>query len=163
MKTFLVLGAVLGFIGVALGAFGSHALRAKLSANGLATFETGIRYQMWHALALFAVVLVDAWRPTTGPAFYLAETGTGWPALAAGWLFVAGIALFSGSLYALGAHGPPVVGRGDAVRWCVPTPGLGAVGVRDRGEVSRRYFRASSFSCCAAAMILSARWDGTSS
>ena len=62
-----------------------------------------------------------------------------------------------------GAHGPPVVGRGDADRWGVPTPRLGAVGVRDRGEVSRRYFRASSFFCCAAAMILSARWDGTSS
>ena len=76
-------------------------LRAKLSANGVATFETGIRYQMWHALALFAVVLVDAWRPTSGPAFYLAEPGTGWPVLVAGWLFVAGIALFSGSLYAL--------------------------------------------------------------
>jgi uncharacterized membrane protein YgdD (TMEM256/DUF423 family) len=67
----------------------------------VATFETGIRYQMWHVLALFAVVLVDAWRPTSGPAFYLAETGTGWPVFAAGWLFVAGIALFSGSLYAL--------------------------------------------------------------
>ncbi len=162
MRTFLVLGAVLGFVGVALGAFGSHALRAKLSANGVATFETGIRYQMWHALALFAVVLVDAWRPTSGPAFYLAETGTGWPVLAAGWLFVAGIALFSGSLYALALT--------DRRSWGAVTPfggvclpGLGAVGVRDRGEVSRRYFRASSFSCCAAAMILSARWDGTSS
>ena len=100
-----MLGAVLGFIGVALGAFGSHALRAKLSAERVATFETGIRYQMWHALALFAVVLVDAWRPTSGPAFYLAEPETGWPVLAAGWLFVAGIVLFSGSLYALALTG----------------------------------------------------------
>ncbi|MGA9162558.1 MAG: DUF423 domain-containing protein [Actinomycetota bacterium] len=105
METFLVLGAVLGFIGVALGAFGSHALRARLSAERVATFETGIRYQMWHALALFAVVLVDAWRPTGGPAFNLAERGTGWPVLAAGWLFVAGIVLFSGSLYALAVTG----------------------------------------------------------
>lgn len=101
MESLLLLGAVLGFIGVALGAFGSHALRAKLSAKGVATFETGVRYQMWHALALFAVVLVDAWRPTSGPAFYFAEPGAGWPLLAAGWLFVAGIVLFSGSLYAL--------------------------------------------------------------
>ncbi len=100
-----MLGAVLGFIGVALGAFGSHALRAKLSPERLVTFETGVRYQMWHALALFAVVLVDAWRPTSGPAFYLAERGTGWPVLAAGWLFVAGIVLFSGSLYALALTG----------------------------------------------------------
>ncbi len=100
METSLVLGAVLGFIGVALGAFGSHALRGKLSAERVATFETGIRHQMWHALALFAVVLVDARRPTSGPAFYLVERGTGWPAFAAGWLFVAGILLFSGSLYA---------------------------------------------------------------
>jgi len=105
METFLVFGAVLGFIGVALGAFGSHALRAKLSAERVATFETGIRYQMWHALALFAVVLVDAWSPASGPAFYLAERGTGWPLLAAGWLFVAGIVLFSGSLYALAVTG----------------------------------------------------------
>jgi hypothetical protein len=44
---------------------------------------------MWHALALSAVVLVDAWRPTSGPASYLSEPGTGWPVLAAGWLFVA--------------------------------------------------------------------------
>jgi uncharacterized membrane protein YgdD (TMEM256/DUF423 family) len=105
METFLVLGAVFGFIGVALGAFGSHALRAKLSAERVATFETGIRYQMWHALALFAVVLIDAWRPTSGPVFYLVERGTGWPVLAAGWLFVAGIVLFSGSLYVLALTG----------------------------------------------------------
>ena len=105
METFLVLGATFGLVGVALGAFGSHALRAKLSEERMATFETGVRYQMWHALALFAIVLVDGWRPTSGPAFYLAERGTGWPTLAAGWLFVAGIVLFSGSLYALALTG----------------------------------------------------------
>lgn len=101
METFLVLGAAFGFLGVALGAFGSHALGGKLPQERIATFETGVQYQMWHALALFAVVLVDAWRATSGPAFYLAEPATGWPVLAAGWLFVAGIVLFSGSLYAL--------------------------------------------------------------
>jgi uncharacterized membrane protein YgdD (TMEM256/DUF423 family) len=106
METFLVLGAVLGFIAVAIGAFGSHALREKLTLARAATFETGVRYQMWHALALFAVVVIDAWRPTRGPAFYLvAEGGSGWPVLAAGWLFVAGVVLFSGSLYALALTG----------------------------------------------------------
>jgi uncharacterized membrane protein YgdD (TMEM256/DUF423 family) len=103
METFLVLGAVLGFIGVALGAFGSHALRAKLSAERVATFETGIRYQMWHALALFLLVIVDAWAPTNeGSSLFLLSDRGGAPLLfAAGWLFVAGIVLFSGSLYAL--------------------------------------------------------------
>jgi uncharacterized membrane protein YgdD (TMEM256/DUF423 family) len=66
MQTFLVLGAIFGFIGVALGAFGSHALRSKLTSERVATFETGVRYQMWHALALFVVVVVEAWTPTAG-------------------------------------------------------------------------------------------------
>lgn len=104
-----MLGVVFGFIGVALGAFGSHALRGKLSSDRAAMFETGVRYQMWHALALFAVVIVDAWTPGPpgrGSFLYLvADRGTGWPALAAGWLFVAGIVLFSGSLYVLAVTG----------------------------------------------------------
>ena len=106
METFLVLGATFGLIGVALGAFGSHALRSKLTSERLGTFETGVRYQMWHALALFALVIVDAWTPTSpGSTFTLLERETGWPLLGAGWLFVAGIVLFSGSLYALALTG----------------------------------------------------------
>jgi uncharacterized membrane protein YgdD (TMEM256/DUF423 family) len=105
MQTFLVLGAIFGFIGVALGAFGSHALRSKLTGERVATFETGVRYQMWHALALFVVVVVEAWTPTAGSgpsSFTLVGDRGGAPFLfAAGWLFVAGIVLFSGSLYAL--------------------------------------------------------------
>jgi uncharacterized membrane protein YgdD (TMEM256/DUF423 family) len=102
MKTFLILGAAFGLIGVALGAFGSHALRSRLASERLGAFETGVRYQMWHALALFVVVIVDAWTPTgVGSSYTLVEGGTGWPLLAAGWLFVAGIVLFSGGLYAL--------------------------------------------------------------
>ena len=66
METFLVLGATFGLTGVALGAFGSHALGVKLPPERIATFETGIRYQMWHALALFLIVLVDAWEPMSG-------------------------------------------------------------------------------------------------
>jgi len=104
METFLVLGATFGFIGVALGAFGSHALRSKLTPDRVATFETGVRYQMWHALALFLIVIVDAWAPTSeGSSLFLPSNRGGAPLLfAAGWLFAAGIVLFSGSLYALG-------------------------------------------------------------
>jgi uncharacterized membrane protein YgdD (TMEM256/DUF423 family) len=106
MEMFLLLGAAFGLTGVAFGAFGSHALRSKLPSDRAATFETGVRYQMWHALALFALVIVDAWTPTSaGSSFYLAERETGWPLLAAGWLFVAGIVLFSGGLYALALRG----------------------------------------------------------
>jgi uncharacterized membrane protein YgdD (TMEM256/DUF423 family) len=103
MQTFLVLGAIFGFIGVALGAFGSHALRSKLTSERVATFETGVRYQMWHALALFVVVIVEAWIPSGGsPSFTLVGDRGGAPFLvAAGWLFAGGIVLFSGSLYAL--------------------------------------------------------------
>jgi uncharacterized membrane protein YgdD (TMEM256/DUF423 family) len=105
-RSFLVLGAILGLVGVALGAFGSHALRGRLTPERLATFETGVRYQLWHALALFVVVVVGSLRlvhPSSGAGgtLVLLEGTTDWPALAAGWLFVAGIVLFSGSLYAL--------------------------------------------------------------
>jgi uncharacterized membrane protein YgdD (TMEM256/DUF423 family) len=87
-RTFFGLGAVFAFLGVALGAFGAHALRGSLGAADLATFETGVRYQVYHALALLAT----AWAVTRWP---------GGTAHVAGWLFVAGIVLFSGSLYVL--------------------------------------------------------------
>lgn len=88
MKTFLVLGALLGFLGVALGAFGAHGLRGRVSPGDLEIFETGVRYHMYHALALLAV----AWVGTRFP---------GAAVTAAGWLFLAGITVFSGSLYVL--------------------------------------------------------------
>jgi uncharacterized membrane protein YgdD (TMEM256/DUF423 family) len=87
-RTFFALGSLLAGIAVAAGAFGAHALRARLSPADLATFETGARYQMYHALALLAV----AWAVQQWP---------GALPRAAGWLFVAGILIFSGSLYAL--------------------------------------------------------------
>ena len=87
-RTFFGLGAVFAFLGVALGAFGAHALRATLSPADLATFETGVRYQMYHALGLVVV----AWAAFRWP---------GAPVHVAGWLFVAGILIFSGSLYTL--------------------------------------------------------------
>ncbi|SRR5215204_6535817 len=106
MKTFLVLGAAFGLIGVALGAFGSHALRSRLASERLGAFETGVRYQMWHALALFVVVIVDAWTPTGVRSSYtLVEGGTGWPLLAAGWSSSPGSCCFSGGLYALALTG----------------------------------------------------------
>jgi len=107
MQTFLVLGAIFGLIGVALGAFGSHAIRSKLTTDRVATFETGVRYQMWHALALFVVVIVEAWTPSGGSSsFTLVADRGGAPLLfAAGWLFAGGIVLFSGSLYALAVTG----------------------------------------------------------
>jgi len=112
METFLALGAIFGFIGVALGAFGSHALRSKLTPDRVATFETGVRYQMWHALALFVVVIVEAWTPSGGSSsFTLVADRGGAPLLfAAGWLFAGGIVLFSGSLYALAVTGRRVWG-----------------------------------------------------
>jgi uncharacterized membrane protein YgdD (TMEM256/DUF423 family) len=87
-RTFLLLGALAGFIGVALGAFGAHGLRARLPAEMLAVFETGVRYQMYHACAILIVALAAA-------------RLDGWLIRAAGWLFAAGIVLFSGSLYVL--------------------------------------------------------------
>lgn len=86
------LGALSGFVSVGAGAFGAHALRARLSPELLAVFETGARYQMYHALGLFAA----AWAVTRW-------TGR-WP-VRAGWLFVAGTLLFSGSLYLLALTG----------------------------------------------------------
>jgi uncharacterized membrane protein YgdD (TMEM256/DUF423 family) len=97
---------------VLLGAFGSHALRSRLTPERVATFETGVRYQLWHALALFALVLVGrlevvTFTGTFRTAYYGSISG---PAVAAGWLFVAGIVLFSGSVYALSLTGKPAWG-----------------------------------------------------
>lgn len=91
-RAFLVLGAISALLAVAAGAFGAHALRARLEPQRLDVFETAARYQMYHALAL----LVVAWVSSRG-------AGPWWGA--AGWLFVAGTVLFSGSLYVLSLTG----------------------------------------------------------
>jgi uncharacterized membrane protein YgdD (TMEM256/DUF423 family) len=91
-KAFFVAGAISGFIGVALGAFAAHGLKARLSPEVLSIFEIGVRYQMYHALALIGA----AWAYSRWP---------GPAALAAGWLFVAGTIVFSGSLYLLALSG----------------------------------------------------------
>ncbi|HEX2830139.1 MAG TPA: DUF423 domain-containing protein [Burkholderiales bacterium] len=104
-RLFVVLGATFAFIGVAAGAFGAHALRSRLAPDLLAVFEVAVRYQMYHALGLFAC----AWAVTRWP---------GTLAAAAGWLFVAGILVFSGSLYALALTG---------TRWLGAVTPLGGV------------------------------------
>ena len=87
-KTFFILGCVFSFLGVALGAFGAHALKQKLSPEMLQVFEVGVRYQMYHAFGLFVVAwALQSWNITS--------------AAASGWWFIGGIVLFSGSLYAL--------------------------------------------------------------
>ncbi|HSR42385.1 MAG TPA: DUF423 domain-containing protein [Longimicrobiales bacterium] len=88
MRTFVVLGCVFAFLGVALGAFGAHGLRGRVAPADLEIYETGVRYQVYHALALLAA----AW---------VAGRWPGAATTAAGWLFVAGIVVFSGSLYLL--------------------------------------------------------------
>ena len=91
-RLFFSIGALSALISVAAGAFGAHALRGRLTPEYLAAFETAARYQMYHALGLLAV----AWAITRWPGALLA-----W----AGWLFVTGTVLFSGSLYILAVTG----------------------------------------------------------
>src|SRR5881409_355433 len=97
-RTFLLLGAILGFLAVAFGAFGAHALRSRLSPEMLAVFETGVRYQMYHA---FAVLIV---------AVAIGHIGSARLLVLAGWLFFAGVVLFSGSLYVLALTGMGILG-----------------------------------------------------
>jgi uncharacterized membrane protein YgdD (TMEM256/DUF423 family) len=97
-RIFFLIGSLSAGIGVALGAFGAHSLRGRLTPDMLATFETGVRYQVYHALALLAV----AWALTRW-------TNTGLP-IWAGWLFVGGTVLFSGSLYLLALTGTRAFG-----------------------------------------------------
>jgi uncharacterized membrane protein YgdD (TMEM256/DUF423 family) len=108
-RVFFGLGAVSAMFAVGAGAFGAHALRARILPEHLAIFETGARYQIYHALALLAV----AWAVSRWPGSL--------PVLA-GWLFVLGSILFSGSLYLLALTG---------VRWwgaVTPIGGLAFLG-----------------------------------
>jgi len=96
-RLFFSLGAWSAFVSVAAGAFGAHALRVRLDAGSLAVFETGARYQMYHAVGLLAA----AWAVVRWPGPW---------AVRSGWLFAAGTLLFSGSLYALALGGVRWVG-----------------------------------------------------
>ena len=93
MRLWLAIAAINGFLAVAAGAFGAHALQSRLDANALQAFETGARYQMYHALAIGLA------------AFALRESSAAFAAQVAAALFLIGIVLFSGSLYALALSG----------------------------------------------------------
>ena len=105
-KSFLLLAAISGFLVVALGAFGAHGLKEKISADLLAVWHTGVLYQMFHTLALLAVALL------------LTQLPTSTALRCSGWLFVAGTVIFSGSLYLLALTG---------TRWLGAVTPLGGV------------------------------------
>ena len=86
------LGAILMFVGVALGAFGAHALRDRLTADMLQVFETGVRYHFYHSLGLFAV----GWLAESHPSPWITGAGVA---------FTTGVLVFSGSLYILALSG----------------------------------------------------------
>jgi uncharacterized membrane protein YgdD (TMEM256/DUF423 family) len=104
-RLFFMIGGLSGFLGVALGAFAAHVLKTRLETDLLASFEVGVRYQMYHAFALLAV----GWAHTRWPGAVL-TTG--------GWLFVVGTALFSGSLYALSLSGVRWLGAVTPIGGC---------------------------------------------
>lgn len=97
-KVFLALGALFALVGVVIGAFGAHELKARLSAEMLAIYHTGVSYHFYHALGLLLV----------GFAFFHLEDSAA--LRTAGWLMVTGIGLFSGSLYALALSGEKWLG-----------------------------------------------------
>jgi uncharacterized membrane protein YgdD (TMEM256/DUF423 family) len=104
-RIFMLTGAASAFLAVAAGAFGAHVLKARLTAEMLSVFEVGVRYHMYHAIGLIAV----AWACTKWP-----DAATS----AAGWLFIIGTVIFSGSLYALALTG---------VRWLGVITPLGGI------------------------------------
>jgi len=93
----LATGAILAAAAVALGAFGAHGLKSRLSSEMLAVWATAVQYHFWHALGVLAIALAAAQLPGAG-------------VRAAGWLLVAGTALFSGTLYALALGAPRALG-----------------------------------------------------
>ena len=121
-RTFAILGALSAFVSVAAGAFGAHSLRQRITPEMLGIFETAARYQMYHALGLIAV----AWAVERRPGTYTCS---------AGWCFVAGTLLFSGSLYTLALTGARWLGAVTplgglafllgwlAFAWCLGKPG----------------------------------------
>jgi uncharacterized membrane protein YgdD (TMEM256/DUF423 family) len=110
-RFFFIAGSLSAFLAVALGAFGAHGLKERVSPEMLAIFEVGVRYHMYHALALLGV----AWAATRWP---------GGSINAAGWLFLFGTLVFSGSLYILSVTGirwlgakTPIGGAAFLIGW----------------------------------------------
>ncbi len=120
-RHFIFMAGVFGLLGVASGAFGSHILRNRLSADLFEVFEIAVRYQMYHTLSLLAVGI-------------LAERFPGPLTAASGWLFVAGILVFSGSLYVLTLTG---------IRWLGAVTPLGGTALL------------AGWACLAAAVLFS--------
>ena len=119
-----IAGAVLGFLGVAIGAFGAHSLRSLLSTEMLQVFETGVRYHMYHVVG----VLMAGWGWVMAPHVRFRQ---------AGYAFILGIVLFSGSLYALSLSGirwlgllTPVGGVSFSAGWALLALGFWSVRVR---------------------------------
>ncbi|KOP77102.1 hypothetical protein AMS61_23185 [Bacillus sp. FJAT-21351] len=98
MKLFLIIGAINAMLAVALGAFGAHGLEGKISEKYLEVWKTGVQYQMFHAMGLFVI------------AFLLSKFPQSSLLTASGWIMLAGIVLFSGSLYVLSTSGIKVLG-----------------------------------------------------
>lgn len=128
-RLFVRLGALSAAMAVAAGAFGAHALRARLEPRLLEVFETGARYQMYHAIGMLAVAWLLSRVDVRGRA----------AARASGWLFVAGTVLFSGSLYAMALTGvralgaiTPVGGLCFLAGWAAMV--LAASGLAERSE-----------------------------
>jgi uncharacterized membrane protein YgdD (TMEM256/DUF423 family) len=122
VRLWFVLGCVSCGLGVAAGAFAAHALRQKLPSDLLTVFETGARYQIYHGLGLFSVAFAAARWPSGH---------SDW----AGWAFLAGILLFSGSLYLLSLSGirafgaiTPLGGLCFLAGWALLAWGVGAAG-----------------------------------
>jgi uncharacterized membrane protein YgdD (TMEM256/DUF423 family) len=112
-RFFFAAGSLMALLAVALGAFAAHGLKARLTADMLATFEVGVRYHMYHALALFAVAWASLrWPESNAPI--------------AGWAFIFGILIFSGSLYLLSLTGmrwlgaiTPIGGAAFLIGWLI--------------------------------------------
>lgn len=107
--------ALLGLLGVALGAFGAHALKARLGAELLAVWQTAVQYQLWHALAGLAAAL------------FALHAGTARPYVLSGWLFVAGAVVFSGSLYLMALTGARTLGAVTPIGGALMLAGWGVL------------------------------------
>ena len=106
-KLFILIAAANGFLAVALGAFGAHALKSRLPETLMSTYQTGVQYHFYHALALLGVGILLYRLPSASNLL-----------LASGWLLIAGLLLFCGSLYLLALGGP---------RWLGPVTPLGGL------------------------------------
>ncbi|MDY7021062.1 MAG: DUF423 domain-containing protein [Cyanobacteriota bacterium] len=98
-RIFLTIAAILGGFSVMAGAFGAHALEGKISERAIEIFETGARYQMYHALALLLIAVLLKTSPSPQPLMVIAGSA-----------FILGIGIFSGSLYALSLTGIKILG-----------------------------------------------------